>query len=404
MQHVFIIGAKSIGQYGGYETFVDSLIGEHEQEKSIKYHVACKANGDGSMDESKLADVKPLKRDKDGNVLEFEYKNAHVFKIPCPSIGPAVAVYYDRAALLYAIDYCKKYNIEHPVFYILTCRIGLFIDGLVKKIRAVGGKYYINPDGHEWRRLKWNPLIRCYWKWSEKKMVTKADLVICDSKNIEKYIKRNYSHPNTTYISYGADVGKSKLSDDDYIFNNWMNEKGLSTDRYYLIVGRFVPENNYEVMLREFMKSKTSRDLAIVTNANTKYQKELEKKIHWKKDKRIKFVGTVYDRELLKKIRENAYAYIHGHEVGGTNPSLLEALGSTQLNLLLKVGFNYEVGKEATLYWTKEEGSLSEQISQADAMSDEQLRDYSDKAKTRIKTAYSWDLIGREYKEVWNEK
>ena len=110
MQHVFIIGAKSIGQYGGYETFVDRVIGEHEQEKSIKYHVACKANGDGSMDESKLADVKPLKRDKDGNVLEFEYKNAHVFKIPCPSIGPAVAVYYDRATLLYAIDYCKKYN------------------------------------------------------------------------------------------------------------------------------------------------------------------------------------------------------------------------------------------------------------------------------------------------------
>ena len=401
MQHIFIIGAKSIGQYGGYETFVDRLIGEHENEESIKYHVACKANGDGYMDESKLADVKPLKKDKDGNVLEFEYKNAHVFKIPCPSIGPAVAIYYDRAALLYSIAYCKKHNVEHPIFYVLTCRIGLFINGLVDKIRSVGGKYYINPDGHEWRRSKWNPMIRCYWKWSEKQMVTKADLVICDSKNIEKYIKKTYFHPNTTYISYGADVVKSALSDEAAGFMDWMKEKGLSKGQYYLIVGRFVPENNYGAMIREFMNSNTSRDLVIVTNVNKKYQKELEKKFHWKNDKRIKFVGTVYDQELLKKIRENAYAYIHGHEVGGTNPSLLEALGSTQLNMLLKVGFNYEVGKDAALYWTKEEGSLRKLIDQVDNMKDEELRVYSNRAKERIKTAYSWEMIGREYMDVW---
>ena len=403
MQHIFIIGAKSIGQYGGYETFVDRLICEHENEKSIKYHVACKANGDGSMDETKLADVKPLKKDKDGKVLEFEYKNAHVFKIPCPSIGPAVAIYYDRAALMYSIAYCKKYHIEHPVFYILTCRIGLFIDSLAKKIKSVGGKYYINPDGHEWMRSKWNPLIRCYWKWSEKKMVTKADLVICDSRNIEKYIKKAYSHPHTTYISYGADVVKSALSDDAAGFTDWMKEKGLSRGQYYLIVGRFVPENNYETMIREFMNSNTSRDLAIVTNVNEKYLDELEKRLHWKKDKRIKFVGTVYDQELLKKIRENAYAYLHGHEVGGTNPSLLEALGSTQLNMLLKVGFNYEVGKDSAMYWTKEEGSLRNLIDHADTMKDEELEAYSDKAKARIKTAYSWGLIGREYKDIWGK-
>ena len=92
VQHVFICGAKSIGQYGGYETFVDRLIGEHQDEPGIKYHVACKANGDGYMDESKLDGVKVLKSNEDGSVAEFEYKNAHVFKIPCPSIGPAVAI------------------------------------------------------------------------------------------------------------------------------------------------------------------------------------------------------------------------------------------------------------------------------------------------------------------------
>ena len=147
VQHVFIIGSKSIGQYGGYETFVDRLIGEHEHEDSIKYHVACKANGDGHMDESKLDGVRVLKKNDDGSVAEFEYKNAHVFKIPCPNIGPAVAIYYDRAAVKYSIQYCKNNHIDHPLFYILTCRIGLFIDSLVKQIKAIGGMYYLNPDG-----------------------------------------------------------------------------------------------------------------------------------------------------------------------------------------------------------------------------------------------------------------
>ena len=88
-----------------------------------------------------------IKKNRDGRTVEFEYKNADVFKIPCPNIGPAVAIYYDRAAVMYSIEYCKKNGIEKPIFYILTCRIGLFIDGLAKQIRSIGGIYYLNPDG-----------------------------------------------------------------------------------------------------------------------------------------------------------------------------------------------------------------------------------------------------------------
>lgn len=403
IQHVFIIGAKSIGQYGGYETFVDRLIGEHVSNSSIKYHVACKANGDGHMDESKLFGVIDKKVDKDGNVREFTYKNAHVFKIPCPNIGPAVAIYYDRAAVLYSIQYCKQHSIQHPIFYILTCRIGLFIPSLVRKIKELGGKYYLNPDGHEWKRAKWSILIRSYWKWSEKRMVSLADLVICDSINIEKYIRSEYKQfsRNTTYISYGADVEKSAMSDDDPKFLSWLNNYDLRVSEYYLVVGRFVPENNYETMIREFMKSSSVRDFVLITNTNQKFLEELNQKLEWKKDKRIKFVGTVYDHELLKKIRECAYGYFHGHEVGGTNPSLLEALGSTKLNLLLDVGFNREVGRDTVLYWTKDKGNLAALIDESDAMSSEKIEELGKKAKERIKSAYSWKYIGDEYKRVW---
>ena len=401
VQHVFIIGSKSIGQYGGYETFVDRLIGEHENEPSIKYHVACKANGDGFMDESKLDGVSEVKKDKDGKVVEFTYKKAHVFKIPCPNIGPAVAIYYDRAAMLYSVNYCKEHGIQHPIFYILTCRIGLFIGGLVRKVREVGGRYYLNPDGHEWKRAKWSAPVRKYWKWSEKKMVGLADLVICDSVNIEKYIRSEYKVENTCYIAYGADVEKSELEDDDSKFTGWLNEKGLKAGEYYLVVGRFVPENNYETMIREFMKSGSKRDFALITNVNEKFLEELEQKLGWKKDKRIKFVGTVYDQQLLKKIRENAYGYFHGHEVGGTNPSLLEALGSTELNLLLDVGFNRECGQDAALYWNKSDGNLAGLIDRADGMKAEEKAEYGRRAKERIKNAYSWEFIGNEYKRVW---
>ena len=95
------------------------------------------------------------------------------------------------------------------------------------------------------------------------------------------------------------------------------------------------------------------------------------------------------------------YAYFHGHEVGGTNPSLLEALGATKLNLLLGVGFNREVAEEAALYWTKEDGNLATLIDKADALPEEEIELLGQKAKKRIKDAYSWEYICQRYLETW---
>ena len=404
-RHVFIIGSKSIGQYGGYETFVDKLTEQHQKEPSVKYHIACKANGDGCMDESRLAGAEITVRNSDGSAAEFTYHNAHVFKIPCPNIGPAVAVWYDIAALKYVLRYCEENGISRPVLYILACRIGPFIGGYKKKVRDLGGTLLVNPDGHEWKRAKWSAPIRRYWKQSERGMIRHADLVVCDSVNIEKYILREYKSlsPKTTYIAYGSDTVPSTLADDDPRFAGWLAEKGLRAGEYYLVVGRFVPENNYETMIREFMESGSTKDFAIIANMNDKLRERLEKSLHFSADPRVRFVGTVYDQELLKKIRENAYGYFHGHEVGGTNPSLLEALGSTELNLLLDVGFNREVAGDAALYWTKEKGSLAALIDRADRMGPEERSRYGAAAKERIRSAYSWQFIGDEYKKLWLE-
>jgi len=402
MQHVFIVGAKSLGAYGGYETFVNKLTEYHQMENRIKYHVACKANGDGCMDETQLEDVKRISDN------EFIYHNAHCFKLHVPNIGSVVAIYYDVAALNYCYKYIKKNNIECPIVYILACRIGPFMNYFYKKIHKLGGKVFLNPDGHEWMRAKWSALVRKYWRISEQMMVKYSDLVICDSVNIEKYIHECYDgkgisgkSPNTTFIPYGADTKRSVLSDNDESFVAWLKSKSLRAKEYYLVVGRFVPENNYETMIREFMRTESKRDFAIITNVNDKFLEELETKLHYKNDKRIKFVGTVYDQELLKKIRENAYGYFHGHEVGGTNPSLLEALGSTKLNLLLDVSFNREVAEDSTLYWSKTDGNLAGMIESADAMDGFEIESLGKKAEERIINAYNWEKIVKMYERVF---
>lgn len=382
MQHVFIVGSKGIpGAYGGYETFVDKLTEYHQKDSDLKYHVACKSTQTG----------------------EAEYHNARCFKIKVPDIGAAQAVYYDVAALKNCCEYIKKHQIEHPIVYILACRIGPFAAYFQRKIHKLGGAVYVNPDGHEWKRAKWSKTIRKYWKFSERLMVKHSDLMICDSQNIEKYIQESYSryNPKTTFIAYGAETQKSGLADDDAKLQTWYKEKELEKKSYYLIVGRFVPENNFETMIREFMQSKTERSLAIITTANDTFLEKLEATLHFKSDKRIKFVGTVYDQELLTKIRENAYGYFHGHEVGGTNPSLLEALGSTDLNLLLDVGFNREVALDAAVYWNKNKDNLARLIDEAEKMSATQIEELGTSAKKRIAEAYSWRHIANLYKNVF---
>lgn len=381
-RNIFIIGSKGIpGKYGGYETFVDKLTEYHQTNSRLVYHVACKGRQGG----------------------EQYYHKARCFYVKVPDIGPAQAIYYDVAALHACIEYIVKNKINSPIIYILACRIGPFARYYLKKMHRLGGRIYVNPDGHEWKRSKWNYFIRKYWKFSERLMVKNSDLLVCDSENIEKYIQEEYKkyQPCTTYISYGANISEQDMSDGKTAYQDWLCEHGLQRGEYYLIVGRFVPENNYETMIREFMQSNTSKKLAIICNENPKLKQLLENKLGYTKDDRICFVGTVYDDKLLMNIRRSACGYLHGHEVGGTNPSLLEALGSTDVNLLLDVGFNREVGMDSALYWNKEPKMLANLIDKVDNMSDNDRKILGQKAKTRIREAYSWKKIADQYEKLF---
>ena len=380
MQHVFIIGSRGLpAQYGGFETFVDQLV-SHQVSPDIQYHVACLSNNQAYQ--------------------HFDFKGVDCFTIKAPRLGPARVIAYDMMAINYALKHIKKQGIEQPIFYVLGNTIGAFVAPFARKIHKMGGRFYINPDGLEWKRAKWAKPIQAYLKYSEKIMTRHADLVISDNPGIESYIKEAYPWSKTTYIAYGTDLSPTSLNSQDNKVREFYQKWQTQEKNYYLILGRFVPENNYETAIREFMASSTKRDLVIICNQEgNPYFEELRVRTGFDQDPRVKFVGTVYDQDLLKYIRKEAFAYIHGHEVGGTNPGLLEALAQTDLNLVLGVSFNQTVAKDSAHYWTKETGNLAHLIDRVDSLED--VSEWGQRAKANMKQNFTWEKIVGEYEELF---
>jgi len=378
--HVFLLGCKGIpARYGGFETFVEQLV-SRRMDAGIQYHVACLGAGES----------------------ETEYRGARCFHLPVPNIGPAKAVYYDLAALRACCAYIRRHAIRNAVVYVLTCRVGPFIGHYKKELRAMGATLAVNPDGLEWSRAGWNAAIRRYWKLSERLTVKRADLLICDSRAIERYIQRAHARygPRTLFIPYGAEL--RDIPCEQEAIDHWYAGHGLERGEFYLAVGRFLPENNYETMLRGYLRSGTRRKLVFISNVKRNgFYERLRAGTGFDRDPRVCFAGTVYDEALLARIRREARGYLHGHEAGGTNPTLLEALAATDVNLVLDVAFNREVAEDGALYWQKTADSLSALIDAADRLTDVERQALGDRAKRRIAAAYNWPDIVARYEETF---
>ena len=209
---VYIVGSKGIpAKYGGFETFVEKLT-EFQQDKDIQYYVACMR--ENSAKSGITADTLNI------TVLNATILTSQISGLHVPSL-------MTLQLLIRPLKLLRKTNDQAPIFYVLACRIGPFISGIKKKIKAIGGTLMVNPDGHEWLRAKWSLPVRKYWKISEQLMVKHADLLICDSKNIESYIQKDYAkyRPQTTYIAYGTDTTKSRLTKVDDKVRTWYFER-----------------------------------------------------------------------------------------------------------------------------------------------------------------------------------
>ena len=379
MINIFIIGSKGIpANYGGFETFVDNLV-RRKQRKDIQYFVSCMGSGE-----------------------DFNYENAHCFFVPLKKDTAFNRLINVSNALTWVEKYLKAHTEEKTnIVYILGCRVGLLIKKHKKVLKKMGCKIMVNPDGLEWKRSKWNGIQKKILLASEKRLITNSDYIVCDSLGIKDYVSSTYkiNKDNINYIAYGSDINESKSTMDEAC--EWLNTFNTKPNEYYLIVGRFVPENNYELIIKEFLKSKTTKKLLIISNyTKDNFYNSLQEKLNFENDSRIVFVGTLYNEELLKKIRELAFCYIHGHSVGGTNPSLLEGLSYTKINLLFDVSFNKEVGQNECIYFTSEQNDFVEKIDYIESSYTSLIKKLH--PKKNIEERYSWDLIVKQYEDLFN--
>lgn len=383
-KNIILIGARGYQfNYGGWETFVTNLI-QNNKDENYQYFIP------------------NLTYEKEKDRQERKVDNVFNPYIYTPNQGFATMFTFTIKSINYFIKYIEENKLENCVMVILGCKVGPLFPFWVPKLHKMGVKIVINPDGLEWKREKWAWWIKQCFKISEKYSIKYSDYCVCDAQAIEEYIKskyRKYQTP-TAFIAYGAYL--DKVGKKNKTVKNLFQEYHIKENEYYLIVGRFIPENNYETMIKEFMKSKSKKDLVIICNLQKdKFYKYLQERTQFESDKRVKFIGSVYDTEALTYIRKKAYAYFHGHSAGGTNPSLLEALSTTKVNILFDVPYNKEVGLDSCLYFTKEENSLKKVINKVDKLSEKERKEYGKKATERIKNAYTWEIVVEKYNKVF---
>jgi rhamnosyltransferase len=373
------MGARGyLKNYGGWETFVDNL---------IKYWPST----------TDLFWVYELSSTKSNDILKKNHINCPQIYVN-PKLGNIKMVIFAFKALFHAYNLVKKNNLDETVFYILGVRIGPVFSLLRKPLKKLRVKIVINPDGIEWKRNKWSKFVKLYFKISESTMIRNSDLTICDSQNIESYINKKYKLAKTKFISYGSEI--TSLSFDSSILNKSI--LALGTD-YYLIVARFVPENNFEYIINEFSKSKTKKKLIIISNIEkNKFYNYLAKFTPFLTDQRILIFGPLYDKKLLNIVRNNSYAYIHGHSVGGTNPSLLEAMAFTKLVLAYDVKFNSEVIRKGGLLFGKSE-SLSDLINRIEAFNSQTINNFHNLNLINLEQNYSWQNVTSKTRNTFVE-
>lgn len=377
MKHIFIIGSRGYkANYGGFETFVTKLV-DNYNDSNVIFHVSGLSN-DKNILNNKIND----------NLISDSFN--------IKANGGLKMLLCTIKSFLFYIKYIKKNNINNCYIYVLGLKLGPLLKIYKNKLKRYGITVMVNPDGLEYKRSKWNNLVKKFFLLSEKWMLLNSDIIVCDATGIKEYIDNKYSSlkDKTIYIAYGTDDFNFANVNEEEILKKYKIKK----DSYFLMVGRFVPENNYELVINEFMKSKTDKRLIIISNiSSSNYYSEVVSNTNCNKDKRIIFIDGIYNEIELSTIRKNAYAYIHGHSVGGTNPSLLEALNLTDLNILYDVNFNRDIGNDSCLYF-KEDNSLTIII---DNINKYDRKKMGKSAKKIIKENFTWKIIVNKYKDVF---
>lgn len=253
-------------------------------------------------------------------------------------------------------------------------------------LRAARIPVATNVDGLEWRRAKWGNVGQRYYRAAEALSVRWSDALIADAQGIADYYREVF-HADTALISYGApiiEVGSDRLADLD-----------LSAAGYHLVVARFEPENHVSEIVAGYQRSTARLPLVVVGSAP--YADAYTEKVRASGDDRVRFLGGVWDQELLNQLFAGSFSYLHGHSVGGTNPSLLRAMGAGASAIAFDVRFNREVlGTAGEYFRSPQELALLLEQAEADPA---RMRGKGIQALGRAK-AYDWDDVAAKYERL----
>jgi len=246
-----------------------------------------------------------------------------------------------------------------------------------------------NMDGMEWKRGKYSLRVKRFLRKAEKWAVDASNLLIADAEAIKEYLENKYN-AQVIYIPYGAEIFKKP---DESVLERY----NVSPGNYNLIVARLEPENNLEIILNGVQKSQSDRITLVVGNHETTYGEYLKSKF---RDSRIRFVKSTFKKERINSLRHYAHLYFHGHSVGGTNPALLEAMGSQCMICAHDNAFNREVlGEDGNFFLDENDVVNALDVLERNEVQVEKIKNNIQKLRDK----YNWDSVADQYELAFEQ-
>ncbi|MGZ4901409.1 MAG: DUF1972 domain-containing protein [Halobacteriota archaeon] len=365
---IALIGSRGIpAKYGGFETSVEHLA-PRLVEKGYEVLVSCEGTDP----------PRPT-----------QYKGVKLFYFP---LKPFSRVFYETIYDVYSL---AKASLLADVIIVLGYGAGFFFF-IPKVLRK---KVVVNVDGREWQREKYNAIEKTALFLNERTGLLYVDATIADAQAIKAYLESLHA-PHPTFIPYGVDVPGDLPWDPLALATAVPETSELTPREYYLIIARLEPENNIISMVDGFLSSGTSKKLVVIGDfADKRYKAQtLAHVVSACGDDKVVFLGAIYDTPLLTMLRQHAFAYLHGHSAGGTNPSLLEAMAARAVIIAHDNPYNREVTAGMALFFS-DASELTAQIHRVEA-NPERYAPLRQEVCERVRAHYSWDDVICQYEAL----
>lgn len=312
-----------------------------------------------------------------------EYRGVRLIYVP----SPGGKNFSGLIATLFAVVHALSAG-RYDIFFFVNVGMGHH----AALCRAFGKKVVMNVDGLDWTRAKWGPVAKWYFFSAARSAVRFCTELVTDAEAMRVFYLERFKK-ETTMIAYGAYIESSKKPE-------LISRFGVVPDDYYLIASRLIPENHADLIARAFLKSGSKRKLVIAGGAN--YDSPFHRELRALSGERIILTGHIDDQEVIRELHCNCFAYVHGHSVGGTNPSLLKAMGYGNCILALDNVFNREVLADGAVFFSRDEDVLANdmRLLESDPTRVAELRKMGPE---RIKKNYTWEKIAGQYDAMFKE-